>query len=282
MTVYADLVFTGGPVHLGDPARSRATAVAVFGERIVAVGHDEVPSCRPRHRGGRPRRSAADPRLPGRARPPGRRRGRAGRLRPQRGGHHRGVPATGSRRTPTRTRSAAWITGGGWSMEAFPGGTPDRGAAGRARARPAGVPAQPRPPRRLGQHPRPGAGRHRRPDPRPRRRADRARRRRRPRPACCRRARCSWSAAHVPGRHGRASRLAGLLRAQALLHSLGITAWQDALVGADVGMADPSRRPTCGRPATDRSPPGSVGALWWDRGAGPEQIPELRRTAGPS
>ena len=40
--MHADLVFSGGSVHLGNAARSRATAVAVTGERIVAVGHDEV------------------------------------------------------------------------------------------------------------------------------------------------------------------------------------------------------------------------------------------------
>ncbi|MEU5249873.1 amidohydrolase, partial [Streptomyces asoensis] len=38
----ADLVFTGGPVHTVDPARSTATSVAVRDGRITAVGHDEV------------------------------------------------------------------------------------------------------------------------------------------------------------------------------------------------------------------------------------------------
>ena len=36
----ADLVFLSGPVHTVDPARTRASAVAVRGDRIVAVGHD--------------------------------------------------------------------------------------------------------------------------------------------------------------------------------------------------------------------------------------------------
>ena len=36
----ADLLFTGGPVLTMDPARSRATALAVTGGRITAVGHD--------------------------------------------------------------------------------------------------------------------------------------------------------------------------------------------------------------------------------------------------
>src|SRR6478672_1115211 len=40
--MHADLVFTGGSVHLNNAARSRATGVAVTGERIVAVGHDDL------------------------------------------------------------------------------------------------------------------------------------------------------------------------------------------------------------------------------------------------
>ena len=79
-TAPADLVFTGGPVHTLSPARSRATSVAVRGERIVAVGHDEV-----RELIG-PRTEVVDlagrlllPGLPGRPCPPGRRRHRARR-----------------------------------------------------------------------------------------------------------------------------------------------------------------------------------------------------------
>ncbi len=61
-----------------------------------------------------------------------------------------------------------------------PGRHPDRGRPRRRRARPAGVPAQPRPPRRLGQQPGPRDRRHRREHARPARRPDRARRRRPP------------------------------------------------------------------------------------------------------
>ena len=39
---HADLVFTGGPVFTANTVRSRATAVAVRGGRIVAVGGDDV------------------------------------------------------------------------------------------------------------------------------------------------------------------------------------------------------------------------------------------------
>lgn len=38
----ADLVFTQGTVHTRDPARTRASSLAVTGERISVVGHDEV------------------------------------------------------------------------------------------------------------------------------------------------------------------------------------------------------------------------------------------------
>lgn len=61
---------------------------------------------------------------------------------------------------------------------------------------------------------------------------------------------------------------------QEYLHSLGITAWQDAILGAygDSGDATPAymEAATSGT-LTARV----VGALWWDRTRGPEQIPEL-------
>ncbi|MEV4349409.1 amidohydrolase [Actinoplanes sp. NPDC049596] len=69
-------------------------------------------------------------------------------------------------------------------------------------------------------------------------------------------------------------RMAGLLRAQTLLHSLGITAWQDAMVAASNGYDDISD-------AYEQAARGGslsatvVGALWWDRDRGAEQIPEL-------
>ena len=39
---HADLVFAGGPVFTANTVRSRATAVAVTGGRLVAVGGDAV------------------------------------------------------------------------------------------------------------------------------------------------------------------------------------------------------------------------------------------------
>ena len=71
-----------------------------------------------------------------------------------------------------------------------------------------------------------------------------------------------------------ADRLAALLHAQRHLHALGITAWQDALVGDFLGMDDPSQAYLTA--ARDGSLTARVvGALWWDRERGAEQIPEL-------
>ena len=68
--------------------------------------------------------------------------------------------------------------------------------------------------------------------------------------------------------------VAGLMRAQRLLHSRGITAWQDAWLGGSDGFPDPSEAYLAA--ATDGSLTATVvGALWWDRGRGADQIPDL-------
>lgn len=67
---------------------------------------------------------------------------------------------------------------------------------------------------------------------------------------------------------------AALQAAQAHLHSLGITGWQDALVGEGLGMPDALDTYL----AAQRSgalTAGVVGALWWDRARGEEQIADL-------
>jgi predicted amidohydrolase YtcJ len=67
---------------------------------------------------------------------------------------------------------------------------------------------------------------------------------------------------------------AALLEGQRHLHSLGITAWQDAIVGAYSGMQDAG--PTYARAAADGDLTGTVvGALWWDRDRGVEQVADL-------
>lgn len=66
----------------------------------------------------------------------------------------------------------------------------------------------------------------------------------------------------------------GLLVAQAHLHSLGITAWQDAIVGDFLGMPDPFD--TYLTVEDEGLLTARVrGALWWEVDRGMEQLPEL-------
>lgn len=75
--------------------------------------------------------------------------------------------------------------------------------------------------------------------------------------------------------------LAGLLAAQRHLHGLGVTAWQDAMIGVFPG--NPDNFDVYLRAAGDGSLTARVvGALWWDRERGLEQIPDIleRRRTG--
>ncbi|CUR59727.1 Amidohydrolase 3 [metagenome] len=66
----------------------------------------------------------------------------------------------------------------------------------------------------------------------------------------------------------------GFLEGQRYLHSHGITGWQDAILGDYAGIDDPSS--TYLRAAESGDLTASVvGALWWDRERGLEQLPEL-------
>jgi predicted amidohydrolase YtcJ len=66
----------------------------------------------------------------------------------------------------------------------------------------------------------------------------------------------------------------GLYRAQELLHQLGITAWQDAMMCATNGYPDIADAYLTA--ARDRTLTATViGALWWDRDKGAGQIAEL-------
>ncbi|HET9171779.1 MAG TPA: amidohydrolase [Actinospica sp.] len=60
-------------------------------------------------------------------------------------------------------------------------------------------------------------------------------------------------------------------RAQALLHSLGVTAWQDALVGSGLGLPD-NFGVYLRAAASGRLTARVRGALWWERDRGAEQI----------
>ncbi len=272
MTVYADLIFSGGPVHLGNPARSRATAVAVFGGRIVAVGHAEVAELRG------PDTEVVD--LAGRLLIPG---FQDAHVHPVGGGVELGAcDLSGAVTTEEyRTRITAyadahpevtWITGGGWSMESFPGGAPDRGFLDDL------VPDRPVFLPNRDHH---GAWVNTRalelcgidartPDPvdgRIERDADGAP------TGMLQEGAMQLVAAHVPAATA-AELLAGLLRAQELLHSLGITAWQDALVGSDIGMGDVAAAYRAAQ-SQDLLTARVVGALWWERGQGLEQLDSL-------
>lgn len=67
---------------------------------------------------------------------------------------------------------------------------------------------------------------------------------------------------------------AALMAGQSYLHSLGVTGWQDAIVGAYSGLDDQgSTYQRAARSGALRSH--VVGALWWQRDRGVEQVAEL-------
>ncbi|MEU6089378.1 amidohydrolase [Streptomyces sp. NPDC047085] len=268
--MHADLLFTGGPVLT--PEGRTATAVAVTGDRVTAVGHDEL-----RELAG-PRTEVVD--LAGRLLLPG-----------FQDAHVHPVPAgleltqcdlTG---TTTAEDSVAavrayaeahpgreWILGGGWSMEAFEGGTPTKELLDAVVPdRPVYLPNRDHHGAWVNSRALELAGidRHT-PDP-----ADgRIERDASGAPSGT----LQEGAMQLVGRLAppatAADRLAALLHAQRHLHALGITAWQDALVGDFLGMDNPALAYLTA--ARDGSLTARVvGALWWDRERGAEQIPEL-------
>lgn len=269
----ADLVFTGGPVHTLDRARPYANAVAVRGSRIIAVGG-------PREVSGLigPRTEVIG--LGGRALVPG---FQDAHVHPAFAGiTMRRCDLSGAARLDDalaavkayadRHPSAEWIVGSGWAKAWFPGGVPGRAALDavvpgrpvyltgrdghaawvntRALAL-AGIGADsPDPPHgRIGRE----AGGQ----------------------PC---GALFESAAALVGSLlppvTAAERRAGLLAAQAHLHALGVTAWQDAIVGPYLGYPDPYEDYLA--LARDGGLTARVvGALWWDRERGAEQMPEL-------
>ncbi|MEU3246913.1 amidohydrolase [Streptomyces sp. NPDC006875] len=273
--MHADLLFTGGPVLT--PEGPTVTSVAVTGDRITAVG---APA---RELTG-PRTEVVD--LAGRLLLPG-----------FQDAHLHPVPAgleltqcdlTGARTAEETVRAVRayadahpdreWITGGGWSMEAFEGGTPTKEALDAV------VPDRPVYLPNRDHH---GAWANSRalelagvtratPDP-----ADgRFERDATGEPTGMLQEGAMRYVGRLAPPATPADRLAALLYAQRHLHALGITAWQDALVGAFLGMEDPSDAyVTAAREGSLTAR--VVGALWWDRERGAEQIPELvaRRAA---
>ncbi|MGW0562148.1 amidohydrolase [Streptomyces sp. NPDC003016] len=268
----ADLVFTGGPVLTLDAARTRATTVVVTGDRVTAVGHDEV-----RDLIG-PKTEVVD--LAGKLLLPG---FQDAHIHPVSAGLELAQCDLTGARTAAETVAAVrayaqsrpeeeWITGGGWSMEAFEGGSPTKDLLDAV------VPDRPVYLPNRDHH---GAWANSRaldlagidrttPDP-----ADgRIERDAHGEPTGLLQEGAMDLVARLTPPSTPADRLAALLRAQRLLHSYGITAWQDAIVGTFGAMDDPSDAYVAA--ARDGSLTARVtGALWWDRERGAEQIPGL-------
>lgn len=167
---------------------------------------------------------------------------------------------------------AEWILGGGWAMPAFPGGTPtaadlDSVTGGRPACLPnrdhhgAWVNTRALEIAGIDEHtPDPPDGRvERDADGRP--------------TGTLHEGATSLVTRHLP-RTSEEDYYRALLAGQSYLHSLGVTSWQDAIVGAYSGMDDPAS--TYER-AADRGDLRShvVGALWWERRLGVDQVAHL-------
>jgi predicted amidohydrolase YtcJ len=165
-----------------------------------------------------------------------------------------------------------WILGGGWAMSAFPGGTPTAAALDRVLpGRPAFLPnrdghgawVNSEALRRAGidrDTPDPADGRiERDADGRP--------------TGTLHEGAMSLVNRLVPDPSPEFLREA-LIAGQRYLHSYGITAWQDAIIGDYSDLVDQGE--TYRQAASDGTLTGRVvGALWWDRTKGLEQIPSL-------
>ena len=270
---YADLIFRHGAVYTVDAARSWAHAVAVRAGRIVAVGADDEISAMTG-----PATETVD--LRGGMLVPG---FQDAHVHPVGGGldmlqcdmHELATQEdyllavkTYAEEHPERE----WILGGGWAMDVFPGGTPTKelldaivpdrcvflpnrdghGAWVNSRAlEVAGVTSE---------TPDPGDGRiERTADGQPS-------------------GTLHEGAMDLVARHAAppttAEMAEGLLKGQEYLHSLGITAWQDAIVD-DHDHFGRNYATYLDAAARGDLTARVVGALWWDRHRGAEQIEEF-------
>jgi predicted amidohydrolase YtcJ len=267
---HADLVITGADVYTVDAARSWATAVAVTGDRVVAVGGDDDV------------RSLIGPRtrhhhLPGRMVLPG---FHDAHVHPPPSGLDRLRISlhdlTGKQEYLDAVAAYAaanpdeeWLTGGGWSMEHFPGGNPDKedldkvvgdravfllnrdGHSAWVSSRAlelAGITRE---------TPDPASGRF-----------ERDAVTGEPTGTLHEGAAYEFNDRLLPV-PSRQQWEAAILNAQEYLHAFGITGWQDAWVTP--ATLDAYRSLARSGALTGRV----VGALWWERERGLEQIPEL-------
>lgn len=271
MTEHADLVLSGGAVFTANAVRSRAAGVAVRGGEIIAVGPDLADLIGPGT-------EVVD--LAGKLLVPG---FIDSHVHPVIGGLQmlQCDLSGGESQQEYLARVTSylaerpeveWVTGGGWSMSAFPGGTPTAAALDTVTGgRPAFLP------NRDGH----GAWVNTRalelagidagtPDPadgRIERDAD-------GRPSGTLHEGAMSLVNRLLPKASEAELMAGLMAGQRYLHSLGITGWQDAIIGdyADlVDQGDVYVQAGVDGTLTARV----VGALWWDRTAGLEQIDSL-------
>jgi predicted amidohydrolase YtcJ len=171
-----------------------------------------------------------------------------------------------------------WILGGGWSMDAFPGGVPAKGLLDQVVSdRPVFLPNRDGHSAWVNSHALKLAGVTRdTPDP-----VDgRIERDERGEPSGT----LHEGAQHLVDRHAPEpspdDQYEGLLKGQAFLHSLGITAWQDAIVDVTGSMNNYGAYLRAGSDGTLTAR--AIGALWWDRRRDVDQIDDLldRRAHG--
>jgi predicted amidohydrolase YtcJ len=270
---HADLVLRGGHAYLVDAARSWAQAVAVAGGRIVAVGTDAEVSALTG-----PHTEVID--LAGRMLLPG---FTDSHVHASGGGlerircdlaelHSRDDYLAAVRAYADSHPAVAWITGGGWSMDVFPGGVPSKEDLDRA------VPGRPVFLSNRDHH---AAWVNSRalalagidaatPDP-----ADgRIERDARGEPSGALQEGAMNLVERAVPRPGLDEQVAGICEGQRYLHALGITAWQEAIVG------DYAVVPDCFGAYLEAERRGLltarvVGALWWQRGTGIGQLDGL-------